>query len=471
MRTLRMAAIGGLVALTSLSVAASPAASHPEHGQFMTWEGPNENQPVSGSEVHIRGRVAFGEDGVSSWAVEVVPAPGSGPHGGYGTVCERAIGGSPAPSAEIDCVWDTTVYPADKTIAHNGAYVIRVTARNGEAAVFSPPPADHTAERVVRVVNPTRPPSNVKLSFAESAKQATVQWSANPEPDVARYVVQERVGKGEWKTVGETGSKVTTFTRRLGAPGTYHYQVAALRLTGSGDQTIRSAWAAPTGKTRQVVVAEPPPPTTTSTTAPEDGGDQESEPDPRTAAESPAAGGAGAAPPSPDGSAPAAPEAGEEAPEGDEAADEPAPAGPDRDSIVTPITPGRPGNVTESESFEAGVGERRERASAAAPRRPARPRVREYPDGPFERTLPYPEQAEPAAPAEPEPAPVPEEVEPGEEAFVELGAEDSGDDARQTLVPMAGGLLLFVLAMLALHVNRRAGVEALEAESPRSSAG
>ena len=34
------------------------------------------------------------------------------------------------------------------------------------------------------------------------------------------------------------------------------------------------------------------------------------------------------------------------------------------------------------------------------------------------------------------------------------------DDARHLLIPLAGGLLLFVFAMHALYVSRRAAVEA-----------
>jgi hypothetical protein len=39
------------------------------------------------------------------------------------------------------------------------------------------------------------------------------------------------------------------------------------------------------------------------------------------------------------------------------------------------------------------------------------------------------------------------------------------DEARQLLIPLAGGLLLFVFAMHVLYASRRAGAEAaLEAE-------
>ena len=41
---------------------------------------------------------------------------------------------------------------------------------------------------------------------------------------------------------------MTTFTRDLSAPGTYRYQVAALRSAGSGTDTIQSAWAGPGGR-------------------------------------------------------------------------------------------------------------------------------------------------------------------------------------------------------------------------------
>jgi hypothetical protein len=445
-----------LIALPLLALAALPAPgayAHAEHGTFVQWKGPSDTEPVSGEEVHIKARLSFGEDGVQSWAVEVVAPPDvAGAYPGYGTICESSSSGQPPLAAEVDCVWDTTMYPTGGAIAHNGRYLIRITARNGERRIFSPSPEPHTAERAVRVVNPTSAPTDVKLSMAESGKQATVKWTPNSEPDVVRYVVQEKIGSGDWQTVGETGRKVTTYTRKLGAPGTYRYQVAALRSNGEGDGTVASPWAAPAGEPKQVVVAEPPKPTTTTTTAPPAkkaaSGD---EPTPHSPENPPA--------PAPEG-APGAP-AGPPLPEGDpnrSASEAPAPGEPGRTAVVTPIAPGGPGSVESKQSFSGKVVDH-----SGVPVKPGpapKQRVIDQPDGPYSETLPYPKQETPAAPVDPDLDAVDAA---DEEAAIRLPSSDPGEDARAVLVPLAGGLLIFVFAMLGLHVSRRSA-PALEVE-------
>lgn len=461
------------VTLGALALTPAPASAHPEHGAFAQWRGPSDAQPVSGDEVHITARLAFGEDGVQSWAVEVVAPPeAADAYPGYGTICQQTTGGSPPLATEVDCIWNTTAYPADGALAHNGTYLIRITARNGERRVFSPEPETHTSERLVRVVNQTAAPADVKLSFAEGAKQATLRWSPNPEPDVSRYVVQERIGSADWQTVGETGRKVTTFTRRLATPGTYRYQVAALRSTGEGNQTVASPWATPAGEPKQVVVAEPPKPSTTSSSstttttgaskkaADSDGqGDGQAAPgSPQTEkAESPSGvpapvstGGsvdpaAGAVDPTPGEAKPAAP------------------SSPPARSSFTPIAPGGPGSVESRQSFSGNVTEKPAAPKAAA--KAAQPRVVQEPDGPYSPTLPYPKAAPPADTSADDDGAELETVEPGdEEAAIGLPASRSQSDPRAVAVPLAGGLLLFVFAMLALHVSRRSSEMALETD-------
>ena len=183
---------------------------------------------------------------MKSWAVEVL-APEEADYPGYGTICERSESRSPA-YVNIDCVWDTTAYPNDGGTAQNRPYVVRISVQGSgrerdvrrRAQRRSPIPTTAASS------SPTRcPPRDVHLAFVETTKQATIRWAPNPEPDITSYVVQERVGDGPWKNVGQAGGKVTTFTRNLSAPGTYRYQVAALRAAGSGTDTVQSAWSGP----------------------------------------------------------------------------------------------------------------------------------------------------------------------------------------------------------------------------------
>lgn len=444
----RTTAWAGLTLLLAAFLPPGVASAHPEHGQFAQWRAPGEDERLSGRNVHIRARVAFGEDGVQSWAVEVLAPPGAS-YPGFGTVCEQTVGGAPT-TAEIDCPWDTTAYPGGE-LSQNRAYVIRITATNAERSVFSPAPEAHTTERNVSVVNPVAAPSDVRLSFSEAQKLATVRWAPNPEPDITGYVIQEQFGSGQWRVVGEAGSQLHRFTRRLSTPGTYRYQVAARRSTGTGSDTIRSPFSGPSGEPRQIEVAEPPKPTTTTTTAPpRKKGSGRS--DPPSSGKSPGGGDAGGGesgrrdrdetpvpvPAGPgDGEAPAPPD-------GDADAAPPVP-GAGRSgaaNLISPIAPGRPGSVGSEETSAGNLVQK----GAAPEARPA-PASEPQPDGPYSETLPYPKVDPPVA----------DEEEGIRKVLVGLPELIGDDNRREQAIPLAAGLLIFVAAMQAFYLSRKAG--------------
>ncbi len=326
-------------------VAAGPASAQ-EQAAFVQWQSPDQDARLAGQALHIKAKVGF-HGGVKSWAVEVL-APEEADYPGYGTICERAESRSPA-YVNIDCVWDTTAYPNDGGPAQNRPYVVRVSVQGGaQSGMFADgrEPGPHSDDRGVVVSNPVSAPRDVHLAFSEPSRQATIRWAANPEPDITSYVVQERIGDGPWKNVGQAGGKVTTFTRTLSAPGTYRYQVAALRAAGSGTDTVQSAWSGPGAEPKQIVIAEPKRPATTTTTAPPysaDGADGDGGPGEPGAPTDPAV-------PSPlsasgavnDPAAPGAP-----APGG------PGPAAPGG-AFVSPIQPGSPGSVKSGGATVAG---------------------------------------------------------------------------------------------------------------------
>lgn len=416
-------------AVLAASLTASPAWGHAAHGQFLQWNGPEAGQELSGDAVHIAGTISFGMDGVKSWAVEVV-APEGQARPSFGTICEEAVGGAPR-SIDFDCEWDTTGYPDDGGLSHNGDYVVRVRAEN--ASRGTTPTETHVAERSVTLVNPVAAPTGVKLTFVEPSREATVQWAPNPEPDVARYVVQQRNGNGPWQTAGETGPKVTRLTRKL-APGNYSFQVAAVR-PGPMDKPLQSAWSGPAAEPKQVIVAEAPAASTTSSTAPQNQKEEVNIPtDQPGPSDSPASAAAGPG---------AAPAPGTTGPE-------PAPTG---NPYYTRIQSGTPGSVTS----EAKFGTPRAAAAAPAPRPAAKPKEYIEPDAPFSETLPYPKKAAPTADVTEQPGPALPDAE--EETELGFGGRitDNGDDQRAALVPLAGGLLLFVAAMWAWYVSRRSG--------------
>ncbi len=425
-----VATVIGTLMLGPLAVSAldgSPASAHPGHGQFIDWQAPQEGQQVSGRTVHIRARLAFGGDGVKSYTVEVLAPDGAdSAYPGFGTICEEAVAGSPA-AVDIDCAWDTTAYPDDASVSWNGHYVVRVSGVNGtNRGPLGPRPESHQAERAVRVLNGVSPPRNVRLSFSEAGRQATVDWDANPEPDVTSYSIQERVGDQGWRTVGQAGARITSFTRPLSAPGTYRYQVAAIRATGTDEAPLQSAWSGPSSEPKQIAVAEPAArPATTSTTLLE-GTDEPVSPGGDPSPAPPTEGG-------PVGPLTAA---------GADPAGKSTPTFSSPGNLTTRIQPGAPGSVGSRGASSGNLVDNGVAVTDAPPPEP---------DGPFSQELPY--KKTPGAPPE---------NSGGEGLARALGAVPqtiSTDSRRDLVAPLAAGLLLFVFAMHALHLSRRSAPE------------
>jgi hypothetical protein len=414
-----------------LAATAAPASAHAGHGAFLQWTAPEDGQQVSGRNFHVRGKLNFGADGVKSYKVEVLAPPANPARPGYGTVCEEEFGGGPS-SATIDCVWDTTVYPDNVGASYNGQYTVRVTGTNAmNQGGFSNPSEPHEADRRVTVTNPASAPTGVQLAFSEAERQAVVSWHANPEPDVTSYTIQERVGDSGWKTVGQAGSKVTSFTRQLSAPGTYRYQVAAVRSAGSGTGTLQSSWSGPAAEPKQIVVEEPKPPETTTTTAPgesdNDGGASGSDP--------------GSSPPSPgDPALPQQVVTGAAAPAGGPPPPGAPPAPPG--ALITRIEAGAPGSVASRQTSNGHLVAKLPGGSETPPE----------PDPGYVQALPYKAAPPPAA----------EHGKGDGITGVLVGLPDaiSGDSRRQLAIPLAAGLLLFVFAMHALYLSRRAAPDA-----------
>jgi hypothetical protein len=445
----RTLACAGLSLLVSPFLLSAPASAHAEHGTFVSWHSPGEGAGLSGRGYHIRATVNFGNDGVKSWSLAVNAPAGAG-YPGFGTVCEQTVGGAPL-SAEIDCPWDTTTY-RDGNLSQNRVYVIRITATNAERSLFSPPSEAHSTERRVSVVNDVAAPSGVALSSSEAGRQATVRWAPNREPDVTSYVIQERFGSDGWRTVGEAGSELRSFSRRLSAPGTYRYQVAARRSTGNGSETLQSPFAGPASEPKEIVVEPPKPPPTTTTTAPPP---KNADAPPPAPGPDPGTGGDSSRPPAGDGE-PVPVEAGgtaeggnpppAPAPDGSTPAPgDPAPAAPGAPMLVTPIAPGSPGSVGLGGTSAGNLVQK----GGASPRTPV---TAAEADGPYSETLPYPKAA---------PPPVNEDEGIGK-VLVGLPAVIASDNRRELVIPLAAGLLLFVVAMHFLYFSRRSAEADLE---------
>jgi hypothetical protein len=358
------------------------------------------------------------------------------------------VGGSPN-YVNIDCAWDTTAYPNDGGPSQNRPYVVRISAENAEKGAFAPPTTMHRDDRNVTVANPVSAPRDVRLGFSESNREATVGWRPNPEPDITSYIVQERVGDGPFKTVGQAGGKVTTFTRTLATAGTYRYQVAALRPAGSGNDSLQSAWTGPAAEPKQIVVTDPPRPSTTSTTAPYEAGNSGSG--------DPGANGGGSPPgaPAPGGSgvpAPATASGAANDPSASSTGANPPAEGSRSAALVTPIQAGAPGSVRSGGATTGNLTT----APTAKPAKATTTTEAEGPDPGFSPALPYQEGA---------PDSDKEDGQAMGRVLVGLPEAIGGESTRHLLVPLAAGLALFVFAMHAFYASRRAAVEApLETE-------
>jgi hypothetical protein len=419
------------LALLVVALAAPAASAHSGHENFLQWRSPGDRQSVSGPAVAIRARVSF-DDGVKDWSVEVLAPPGADRQG-FGRICTQTVGGSPG-SADIECIWDTTDTGGGRS--KNGEYKVKITATNAGRGLLAPRTEAHSGERTVFVNNPASAPRNVKLSFSEVSRQATIRWDPNPEPDIVRYVVQERRASEPWQTVGETNS--TSFVRRLSNPGSYRYQVAAQRSDGSNNGTLQSSWSGPTSEPKEVVVPDPRQPaatTTSTTTTTGPSGQAGSGPAPD---QPPGPGGPDVPPGGPSVAAGQVESGDGEAPGAGEPSAAGAPASTGGGLLFTPIQGGAPGTVQSKESFSGKLVS----PPAAPPRRTVEEKEE---DTGFDVALPYPKQ---------------QAKDQGPEGIVgvltRLPDTLSDQERRPLVIPLAAGLLLFVFAMHALYLSRRA---------------
>jgi hypothetical protein len=227
-------------------------------------------------EVSLRGRITS-DKGVEKWKVDAAPAGGM-PYKGFGTVCEGAVSGGER-AVEVDCDWDTATYP-NGDVSINDSYRLRVWARiDGEQVRVG-------KERVVTLANPAIQPKDVRLAYDEAERRLSLTWAANPEPDVAHYVIEERVNSKPWK---QAAQPETTSWEQVGPePGTYRYRVSAVRRVGEDGRTDPGPAAKPESPGR-VVVKEAGPSTSDVGTAGDDNqaGDSGKSPGPDHQAASP----------------------------------------------------------------------------------------------------------------------------------------------------------------------------------------
>lgn len=401
------------LALLALPLAAPAASAHTSSKHFLDWNWdpdepvtPEDDTVVRGTNVVIQGFARF-DDGVKSWKIQIRPEAG-----GEARVCEEPVPGAER-TWQFECRWDTTRAGrnGDGGLSVNGRYFLEISAVNasdpGLISLGSPPPPEsHTLlepgnpprPREVFVANSVSVPTGVGRSYDSGTRRVTVSWNPNPEPDISEYIIQEKVGDGAWTEVGRRSGAFTTFERPISEPGTYQYQVAAKR-----PEVSRSDFVATTAL--EVSPPEAAPTTTGS-------GD-------------------------------------EPGPEGESGVPLPG----TEDTTTTTGAPGTPPSTGPRPGGGSSLFSRPSAGSVMSPSRPFFPATTPTTaDTGYQETLPYkPQEAEAPSPGDEKELADAEEPQVIEK-IIEIPRPRN---PRSLLVPLAGGLAMFVFAMQVTYMARR----------------
>jgi hypothetical protein len=282
----------------------------------------------------------------------------------------------------------------------NGNYVVDATV-TGRSSVVSGTPDPAKSRRSFALEAPPAPPRGLRATVDTVARSVSLSWQPNTEPDMVGYIVYRALDSGSFEKIAavdhvESGLVRYQDTGTAAAGGTYRYQVVAVRHDAS-DGGVSSEPA--------VARANMPDPPATTTTAPAPAGGSSST---STTAPGGTSGTAsGSTSPVRASSTAGAPAPGSELP--------------------------RAGKVDLS-AFGSLT------AKAKVPPTP-------LPDGTFEETLDYSKVTTQPPLEEPE------------ESALPIGrlVREGRDGRRPALVLVAGGLLVFMLAMHMRWLTRRAG--------------
>ncbi|MBW3664530.1 MAG: fibronectin type III domain-containing protein [Actinobacteria bacterium] len=146
------------------------------------------------------------------------------PRAGYRVLRSTSPGGPYSPvSGKVS---GTTFTDAGLVLGTSYFYVVQAESVDGTRS------APSNEVRVVPVNGPPTPPSGLRVSDTTSGGELRVTWAANPEPDIARYVVQRATSaSGPWGEISTTTS--TTILDGGLLDGTrYHYRVIAVDTVG-----------------------------------------------------------------------------------------------------------------------------------------------------------------------------------------------------------------------------------------------
>lgn len=249
------------VPLTVVLLGGSPASA--THATLQVeWRSPG-TDPEAGvvvdGAVTVEADVSFdsgvGTSNVAEWQVQLETDDGDG----LGVLCTRAYPDAGTATATVDFAWDSRFVPSGTVNTEclegesanvdttrrleNGRYVFRLRAHDQVLT-------DEWHEQVfdIGVNNRPRAPEGVSASFDEGAQQVDVAWTANPEPDLSGYRVQqcrtdsasEECTASHWTTVAENGAADTDAVIGVTEAGAYRFRVLARRPNWSQTSTLSS---------------------------------------------------------------------------------------------------------------------------------------------------------------------------------------------------------------------------------------
>lgn len=141
----------------------------------------------------------------------------------------------------------------------NGAYTMQVRAHLAVHNVQRDP----TQWRGIDFVLDVDPPATkVKVEVLDAAsRKVEVAWDPVFVPDFKRYVVQRKVGSGQWADYREVKDvDKTRWADAVPADGEYSYRVQTFRAAAGGKSERKSPWSAAASTVVKKPAPPPPPP-------------------------------------------------------------------------------------------------------------------------------------------------------------------------------------------------------------------
>jgi hypothetical protein len=155
----------------------------------------------------------------------------------------------------------------DPTNTGNGKYTLTIVGTGEDAPPDGTGKLSTSVTRTFFVSIPPKTPTNVTAVTDAGSRTIKLTWTANPEPDLNGYLVNRKAPNAAYAQLAII-APATTFTDTQVAsapPGTYSYQLIAVRKTGDGQGYMQSGASAPAS------ASVTGPPVTTTTTAPPGG--------------------------------------------------------------------------------------------------------------------------------------------------------------------------------------------------------